>query len=53
MAIIKIRDKHGIVHEIASIKWNGLPNVTSADNEKILKVVDGKWTVVKSNITKD
>ena len=29
-----------------SARKNDLPKVTAADNNKIIQVVDGKWTVV-------
>lgn len=73
MAILKIRDADGNVHEIIAIKGKDgkdcvltpadkqeianlisasaqvLPPVTSADNGKFLKVINGAWGAVALN----
>lgn len=46
MAILKIRDENGAVAEIPVLPGEGVPAVTTADNGKFLRVVDGKWAAV-------
>lgn len=39
------------IAQLASSAGIELPKVTSADNGKVLKVVDGKWAVGEDSIT--
>ena len=54
--VLRVKDYDGNIIEIPAIKGdkgdrgekgNGVPDVTTNDNGKILQVVDGVWTAVE------
>lgn len=47
---VRIQDQiDDLTVQVEKISTEGLPKVTSADNGKVLKVVDGVWSVAEEN----